>query len=734
LQRRIVLVMRCAAFVLMFLYSQWLYAESITIRKVEGSIVVDGDVSDSGWSKASRVENFLEFSRSDNAAPPVRTTAWVTYDDRYFYVAFRNDDPQPASIRAPFVDRDQVAADQDFVSVILDTQNDRRSAFEFKMNPRGVQTDDIYNEAISAYDLAPDFFFQTASSITENGWNAEMRIPLSSLRYRDEGVQSWGIILIRNYPRDFRYVMTSTRLPKGRSCYLCHASTLDGLTDLPRGGHITIAPYSTAAREEKRVGSGLSADPVRGDTGLDLKWSLSSKMTVDATLNPDFSQIESDIPQVSVNSRFAFSYPEKRAFFLEGVDLLTTPMRAVYTRSIASPAWGIRATGQTGSTAWTLLAAEDRGGGATVLPGAEGSSLVRRDYRSLALIGRARKAIGSSFAGVLFTARESEGGGHNRVFGPDFLWKLTGADKLQGQYLFSSTTNPVRPDLSPQFDGRSANGHASRLVYNRDTSRYDVFAHSIDYSKGFRADNGFIPWAGLHGNFFEVGGHLYPKRGFASYVRPYIGIGRETAWRGGGIGLYFEGKYGTSGWIGYHPIDQERVGGTFTRRFTTFDAHLQATLSRHFPSISLDGTYGERVDYANARIGRGGSVTFTSSVRPTTHLEGALNVTHEWLDVDAATLYTADIERLKLSYVFDQRSLARVIVQKSNTDRTTWLYADPVSPRDGDLTLSALYGYRINWQTTFYVGYGDFRILDESNRFAQMNRSLFMKASYAFQR
>src|SRR5581483_10568419 len=159
--------------------------------------------------------------------------------------------------------------------------------------------------------------------------------------------------------RDFQYTMTSVHLPKGRNCFVCHAAELGGLAGLPRGGHVTVAPYSTAAHDEQWNAGELTArPPVTGETGADFKWSASPKLTIDATVNPDFSQIESDVPQVSANSRFAFSYPEKRPFFLEGVDLFSTPVKIVYTRSITAPAWGIRATGQAGSTAYTLRAAE----------------------------------------------------------------------------------------------------------------------------------------------------------------------------------------------------------------------------------------------------------------------------------------------------------------------------------------------------------------------------------------
>src|SRR5437867_2351191 len=726
--------MRHAMLLLLILSSSTDYATELTIKKLDAAIAIDGDISDSGWSGALRVDDFVEFSRGDNTAPPVRTSAWLTYDDRYFYVAFRNDDPQPGAIRASFVDRDQVLADQDWVSIMLDTQNDRRSAMVLRVNPRGVQTDTVFNDANQTEDFAPDFFYESSAKITAQGWTAEMRIPLTSLRYPNRDPQTWGVILARNYPRDFQYIMASTRLPKGRNCFVCYAQALTGLTGLPRGSHMTVAPYSTAAREEQWTGARLSADPVRSDAGVDFKWSASPKLTIDATLNPDFSQIESDIPQVSVNSRFALSYPEKRAFFLEGVDLLSTPLRVVYTRSITSPAWGIRATGHAGSTAYTVLAAEDRGGGAVVLPGAEGSSLARQDFRSLAVIGRARTSLGSSFAGLLVSDREVEGGGHNRVIGPDFLWKMSAADRLLGQVLISQTRNPNRPELATSFDGRSGNGHALRFVYTRDTNGYDIFSHVIDYSPQFRADNGFMPWCDLHGSYFEFGGHIYPKRGFASYIRPFVGAGKESAWRGGSAGFYLEAKYGISGWVGFHPAEQDRVGGVFTRQYKFTEVHLKATPSMLLPTVTLDGSFGQRVDYMNVRIGHGGSFTLTSSIRPTTHLELAANINREWLDVGGSRLYNADINRLKATYVFNARSLARIVAQRSNVDRTARLYAAAVSPRDGDLTLSALYGYRVNWQTTFYVGYGDFRLLDETERLLPNRRSVFMKASYAFQR
>jgi hypothetical protein len=347
----------------------------IQIEKLDGAITVDGDLSDAAWQQARRIDEFVEYYRADNTAPPAKTIGFIAYDAQYVYVAFRAEDPRPQEIRAPYVDRDKVLGDQDYVAVLLDTQNDRRSAVAFRVNPRGIQADSVVNDANGNEDFSPDFFFDAVARRTETGWAAEMRIPLSSLRYPASDPQSWGVILMRNYPRDFRYVMANTPIPKNSNCFVCHASTLTGLYGLPSGGHLTLSPYSTANTTDD------GQRTTTGDLGFDLKWNPSTKLTVDATLNPDFSQLESDVPQVDVNSRFALSYPEKRTFFLERVDLLSTPLSAVHTRTINSPAWGLRATGNALGSAYTLLVAEDDGGGVTIVPGTYGSRFLPREQR-----------------------------------------------------------------------------------------------------------------------------------------------------------------------------------------------------------------------------------------------------------------------------------------------------------------------------------------------------------------
>jgi hypothetical protein len=189
-------------------------------------------------------------------------------------------------------------------------------------------------------------------------------------------------MLYRNYPREFRYQFFSTKLPRGGNCFVCRSNPLTGLEGLPSGGKLIVAPYVTgmqAARPGGGLGTSLENDDPEGDAGLDAKWTPNENTAIDATINPDFSQIESDVAQIGVNERFALFFPEKRPFFLEGIELFATPITAVYTRTITSPRWGVRGTGKFGQTAYTALVVEDRGGGSVILPEGEEGVVAGRD-------------------------------------------------------------------------------------------------------------------------------------------------------------------------------------------------------------------------------------------------------------------------------------------------------------------------------------------------------------------
>jgi hypothetical protein len=702
-------------------------APRIEITRLDGSIRVDGQLDDSGWSHAAVVTTFYEYWTADNQPPAVATTARLAYDDQALYVAFDALDPRPREIRAPYLDRDAVGTDQDYVEVLIDSRGDRQAATRFRVNARGIQTDSVLNDATGAEDLSPDFFFTAAARVTDRGWTAELRIPLTSLHYGTADPQEWRVILSRNYPRAFRYVMASAPIPKSSPCFVCHAGILAGLRGLPRAAHLDVAPYTSAAVTER-----TSRRDTEKNAGGDVKWSPQPELTLDATLRPDFSQIESDAPQITTNRRFALDVPEKRPFFLESVDLLATPTRVAYTRSITQPRWGARMTAQRGPLAYTLLAADDEGGGLLILPGPLSSVVVPQDFASHVFIARVRRTIGASFLGAIASVREVDGGGHNRVAGPDLYWHPDDKNQLTAQFLVSDTRDPRRPDLSPLLAGGTRRGSVAAVSYTHATTDWTLYSGARQLSSGFRADNGFVPQVGYRTAYGELDRNYYPKGRFP-FVQWWVGAQAFQSSDDGRLlryltypGVSVRGPWNSDIWMTIHPLAGEEVNGRLLR-YSYFEYALHTNPSRSLPLLSIEGAQGGKLDYDTGRRGRGGSLSLGASVRAGDHLAAELSARREWLDVDQARRFTADIGRLKLTYTLSARAFVRAIAQSSEV-------SPQAAVRNGNSALSLLLAYRLDWQTSFYLGYGDAGALDDHEHHVRQARSLFVKATYAIHR
>jgi hypothetical protein len=716
----------------------------LPLPRSSGPVVLDGELGEPAWRDAAVIDAFYETVFGDNREPLVRTVALVTYDARYFYVGLRCQDDDPRQIRAPYAERDEVLGNQDNVAIFLDTRNDGRSAQEFRVNPRGIQADGVWTDATGNEDFAPDFYYDTAAQIGADGWQAELRIPLSSLRYPKSERQTWRILIWRNLPREFRYAIYSSPLPRGSNCLICHSQELTEIAGLPSGGHLVLAPYASAqdVATAPAPGEPLAGEPADAELGLDLKWTPTPNTALDAALNPDFSQVEADVAQIAVNNRFALFFPEKRPFFLEGVDLFETPVQAVYTRTITSPRWGARSTGKLGSSSYTVLLAQDRGGGSVVLPGPSSSDLAPQDFRSFVGIARWRRDFGSSFVGLLATDREIEGGGHNRVGGPDFQWRPNERDRVTAQLLWSESRTPERPDLSPAWDGGSLDGHALEARWLRRTRTYDVFAEYEDVGAGFRADDGFVPQVGYREGSTEVGYAFYPS-GLLSFARPYVfatySVDREGSHLNQrvGPGVFVLGKRNLQGFVGMN-FDRVLTGDkVLERRQLPFN--LQFDPSHRFPRLALAGFLGEDVDLANVRVGTGGELTGTATLRPTDHLDTQLHGALSWLDVETPSggsgrLFTARILRVRAIYNFSARLFLRLIGQYVTEERDPSLYVVPVAARSAFFSGSFLFSYRLNWQTALFLGYGDDRERSPADSLEPTGRQLFLKVSYAFRR
>ena len=393
-------------------------------------------------------------------------------------------------------------------------------------------------------------------------------------------------------------------------------------------------------------------------------------------------------------------------------------------------------------TSFTALLSEDGGGGSAILPGPLSSDVADQDFRSLVGVGRARREIGRSFVSVLVSAREVRGGGHNRVLGPDFQWRPSERDTVTGQFLYSRSTTPNRPDLATEWDGRDLSGHAAHAWWQHTTPKIDWFAEYRDFGNDFRADNGFVPQVGFRDPFAEVGYTFRPK-GFLRRLRVFS-YGDYATDREGNllqrsvvVGTGMDGKWNSFFQFRYADEKIDSGGGPLPVRRLRFI--LQASPSRLVSQLALEGFVGEEIDFANHRVGTGANVLARATVRPTNHLELRLNASRRWLDVapagPAGRLFTAQVERLRATYTFTPRLFLRGIAQYVETVRDPRLFRDEVDRRSADASTSALFAYKLNWQTVVFVGYGDASAFSEdTEHFEPSDRQIFLKVSYAFQR
>lgn len=713
----------------------------IDIHRTSAPITVDGDLSDAGWKDAVKLDNWVEGSPADNIPAKVKTTAYLTYDDRYFYIGIRAEDPDAKKIRAPYVERDGVIGTDDNIAIFLDTRGEKRNSLELRVSPRGIQADGFYDDAGPVEDFSPDYFYDTAARIDDTGWSAEFRIPFSSLRYSSRN-PTWSILIWRNYPRDFRYAFYTAPVPRGSNCLVCHAQTITGLTDLPEAGHMTVAPYVSSEHVEQATNAlgQLDDRSLQNNVGADVKWTPSATGAVDLTINPDFSQVEADVPQITVNQRFAVFFQEKRPFFLEGFDLFNTPLQVAYTRTITSPRAGLRSTARVGDTTYTLLAADDRGGGVTVIPGAQSSDFAAEDFHSYNVIGRVRHELGASFIGGVLTDREIAGGGHNRVIGPDALWRPSEKDTVFGQVLVSDNQNPNRPDLSGFWDGRSSRSYAGKGEWDHIVRRYDYGAAYLQLGDNFRADLGFIPQVGYKEGQAYGGLRFYPEHGFIRYFRPSVFVDEQRDLHGNTLyrsvslnGVVLGARNLQAGW-NIRPGEEVLFGATtYKQSYGTW--FFQIDPSRRFTRLVLQGRSGQSIDFTNERVGHGNSVQFTAIFRPIDRTTFETDSNWEVQSNGGERVYTAQVERLRALYSFSANSILRLIAQYNDVNRNLAQYPGiPVPQHSGAFLGSLLYSFKLNWQTVLYLGYGDDRVLTAQNDLVKQDRSLFFKVSYAIQR
>lgn len=438
---------------------------------------------DAEWEgKLAMVDDFTQRLPSDGQPISQKTIAYLGYDSNNLYCIYVAFDSQPGEIRAHRVARDSFYM-EDKIDLFLDTYHDHRRAYVFSVNPYGHQLDGLWTEGPrSQFDGTWDSVWESRGKLTAQGYVVWLSIPFKDMRFRQTDKQTWGIVFVRWIPRTNEsacWPWVSTRI-EGRISQEATLAGLEGILPEHRGVLIPYAygrSYRTLDQSDPNnpAYKGKDVDPKAGADG---KLVFKDSFSLDMTANPDFSQVESDLPQITVNRRFAVAYPEKRPFFLENPSYFETPMNLLFTRNIADPQFGFRLTGKDGPYAIGALVADDRSPGETVLP--DDPLYGKRAYFSVLRVNR--DIFRQSTIGMIYTDREFAGT-HNRVGGIDSRFKLGKNWWLTGQAVASQTTLP---------DGTRSAGPAYKSQLRFDGRKFYSNAEYDDLSPGFNTLAGFI--------------------------------------------------------------------------------------------------------------------------------------------------------------------------------------------------------------------------------------------------
>lgn len=685
-------------------------AEAAQFARSDGEIVLDGRLDESAWLAAASVTRFFEVYPSNVRTPATRTTVRFLYDDRSVYVGVRADDPDAAAIRSTLGRRDESLDGEDYVEVLLDPLNTRQSAWLFRTNPRGVLVDGRYDEASRLRDFAPDFDFDVRSSIDAGGWSAEFRIPLSTLRHRDDGAGPWVFAVYRNWPRFVTTTLATAPVPRSATCVLCFAGEASGIRGLSGGTALSATPHLTLTGTEESQ---------RARAGIDVKWQPRTDTAVDLTVKPDFSQVEADSPQLTANTRFALSVTEKRPFFLEGADLLTTPLSVVYTRSFTAPDAGVRTTGRGGAHEYAALLLRDSGGGIVIEPGAIRSTTAAQDFESTALVGRYERRASSASWGSLVSARVNDDGSHNVVVGLDTEWSPTTSDHVSAQVVHSDTLNPSRPDLLPAWTGQRFSGTAAALDWTHLAESWYGIVNARLLSRGFRAWNGFVTQVDVSSVSASGGLYFYPEHLLLTRVSPVVTLAHTETTDGLRVsrrmapGISIEAARDTLFTLTWSP-NEEGITDVGLRSFDSLSATVSSTPCAWMPGVSLAITTGEALDLATGEVRDGRTVEAIVPLR-LQRLDLSTALGYQALD-GRFTERTANVNGIwHFSSRLHGQAIHQVTKLTMGDSRTTT-----------DLT-SLLLSYQTNWQTRYFVG---FRQSDGLAR----EREIFAKLSYVFSR
>lgn len=760
--------------------------EIIEIPQISGDIVIDASLSEPQWRSAKKVLINNITRPYDNIPSPVHTEALLMESEGYFYLAFIAKDPDIKEIRAFLKDRDKSWGD-DLVGIKIDTYNDQRSAYRFLVNPLGVQIDGIESEVTQKESDAWDGIWESAGKIIDDGFIVEMALPLRMLNFQEsEGKQTWGIELLRYYPREERLRLSNIHLDRGNSCEICQIATASGFKGAKQGSNFTVTPSIVLGAAQERDDNNEWQDTNNTEASLDLRWGITPDWLLNATINPDFSTVESDNAQLNINNNFALFNREKRLFFLDNQDYFDSDYNLVYTRNINAPNYGAKLTGRENNHAFGLFITDDKNTN-ILIPGNRSSSVATIDGESKAAALRYRYSLNNDITlGWISTLRTAEDYS-NSVNGIDARFRLNTEDVFKFQSLFSTTKYPN--DLFKQFcnvdeedeqarcatpennddcqfgdciynenvlrtiKAESFTGNAFKAGYYHNDSNWYYRVTYDRQNAGFRGDLGFI--SRVDHNKFSVGGdrkwYAEPNKWWTQF-KIYSdwdlihNDNNELIEKEFDINAQLHARYSSYFRVGY--TKRESVGSRLDKsklaiadNSTLFTEHQFFIFAETKPMLGLyinaNVTRGDKIDYRNNRLGKINRLSSNINWNINKHVEVKLKQTVRQLDAEGENVFIARLTDLRTTYQFNVQSFLRLSVVFNNTSRNTsnYLYIAPedINRHSKSLSSELLYAYKINPQTVFYLGYSDQHYSDETIQdLTQEQRSVFMKYSYAW--
>ena len=678
---------------------------------------IDGKLDEPFWQSAVPLDSFTQYEPQEGAEPSEKTIAYIGYDAKNLYIGVKCYDSEPKAIRACLTKRDEVTGD-DGITVFLDTFNDKKRAFAFQVNPCGVQVDGIYTEdrrrgpgrgGFFDFDRNWDTYLITDAQQDEEGYTVEMAIPFKSLRFPSRSPQTWGIQIKREIRRKSEEIYWAPR-SRNINGFLIQAGTLDIEGDIEQGKNLEFLPVVTGLKQ--------NGEKFAPEAGLNFKYGITSELTADVAVNPDFSQIEADMPQNDVNQRYALYYSEKRPFFLEGKDFFDTPFELVYTRTVVNPLWGTKLTGKIGKTTIGFLSAYDENPPEIDIPGAEYDD--GDNSRALVNVLRVRRDLfAESYIGFIMTDKEmgtswdSLTNNYNRVAGIDGQFKFRNFYQMSFQIIGSqSKVGTEKTDFVP----------ALSFSFSRQDRHLQASVEYNSLPPDFEASLGYFRRKDIRSLSSRISYAFLPQNNLFISIRPSFEYTRIYDFDNTLTDEQFTLSAFVTGWKnstlwGNIRSNMERYKG-IDFKATTYMLNLSSD-PLAWLSGNINASFGEGIYYSGTPyLGYKTSYGLRLTLKPLTNLR---------------LFYTASNNKF-----FEQRGGERVYNINIISQRISFQISRTLSLRlitdyndfYKDLYNSILFSWELRPGTVFYLGIDDNQEQDDSGIFRRQGRYYFIKFSY----